>query len=277
MNRDTPLELFEKGTQLTRLGLGFPQYENDDVAIPALMDWGYAEEDARNYAMAACWEFIIPKRGMEIPNIGALPFANITDQMIREKLISCASMDDLKEAIEREIKKSVAETMVERHDLYVIPSPYISLFFEGCLENKKDISLGSKYNNWGLHGTGLAPAADMLAAVDAVVFHGDVDRKTLLDAMNADFVGYEELHDRLKYHTPKMGNDDDRADRYASWLLSAFADAVRGLKNERGGIVRAGTGSAMYYIFHAKDLGATADGKRACHCPPITLRPSISA
>ena len=34
--------------------------------------------------MAACWEFIIPGRGMEIPNIGALPFANSVDSVIRE-------------------------------------------------------------------------------------------------------------------------------------------------------------------------------------------------
>ena len=41
VNRDTPIEVYELGTQLTKLGLGFPQYENDDVAIPALEALGY--------------------------------------------------------------------------------------------------------------------------------------------------------------------------------------------------------------------------------------------
>ena len=58
------------------------------------------------------------------------------------------------------------EILAKTKNLYVIPSPFLSLFFEGCVENARDISLGCKYNNWGLHGTGLAPAADMLAAVD---------------------------------------------------------------------------------------------------------------
>lgn len=276
VGRDTPLSVYVKGTQLTRLGLGFPQYENDDVAIPGLMALGYEEKDARNYAMAACWEFIIPGRGMEIPNIGALPFANLTDRVIRERLTTCGNMEELKEAVRREIYSSVRKTVEERKDLYVIPSPWLSLFFDGCLEQERDISLGNRYNNWGLHGTGLAPAADMLAAVDAAVFHGNLAPQRLLEAMKADFVGYEELHDTLKYHCPKMGNDDDRADGLASWLLETFAQAVKGLKNQRGGIIRAGTGSAMYYIFHANELGATADGREAGVPLPANYAPSLN-
>ena len=71
MNSKTPLSVYEKGTRLTKLGLGFPQYENDDVAIPGLMALGYEEGDARSYVMAACWEFIIPGKAMDIVNIGA--------------------------------------------------------------------------------------------------------------------------------------------------------------------------------------------------------------
>ena len=40
VGKNTPLSVFERGTQLTKLGLGFPQYENDDIVIPALMQLG---------------------------------------------------------------------------------------------------------------------------------------------------------------------------------------------------------------------------------------------
>ncbi|MBR4236706.1 MAG: pyruvate formate-lyase [Clostridia bacterium] len=276
VNKDTPLRVFELGTQLTKLGLGFPQYENDDTAIPALERLGYAREDARNYAMAACWEFIIPGRGMEIPNIGALPFANTVDAVIREKLTSCADIEELKAAAEKEIYRRVREAVQACSNLYVIPSPYLSLFFDGCVENSKDISLGCTYNNWGLHGTGLAPAADMLAAVEQTVFTGSVKAEELLSAMKANFEGYDELRDLLKNRCPKMGNDDDAADKYACWLLEVFSKAVEGLKNERGGIVRAGTGSAMYYIFHANELGATADGRVQGVPLPANYAPSLN-
>lgn len=276
VNSHTPLSIFELGTELTKLGLGFPQYENDDVSIPGLMALGYAEEDARNYAMAACWEFIIPGKGMEIPNIGALAFANVVDAVIREQLPACESMDALKMHVKEAIFASVRDTLQQRQNLYVIPSPYQSLFFDGCVQQERDISLGCVYNNWGLHGTGLAPAADMLAAVEQAVFGEKLPAQTLLDAMAADFAGYEGLRGHLKNECPKMGNDDDRADGHAAWLLHTFAEAVKGLRNERGGIVRAGTGSAMYYIFHANELGSTADGRDRGVPLPANYAPSLN-
>ena len=276
VNKDTPLEVFELGTQLTKLGLGFPQYENDDVAIPGLEALGYAPEDARDYVMAACWEFIIPGKGMDIVNIGALPFANVVDRVIREHLPECASLEELKARVRDAIFADVRKTLAERQDLYVIPSPYLSLFFEGCLENGRDISLGCKYNNWGFHGTGVAPAADMLAAVEQEVFHGNTTPEALLRAMDANFEGHEALRDRLKNHCPKAGNDDDAVDGLMAWLLDTFADAVRDLKNARGGIVRPGTGSAMFYIFHADALGATADGREAGVPLPANYSPSLN-
>lgn len=73
----TPDDLLELGCELTKCGLGFPQYSNDEVVIPALVKKGYALKDARNYTVAACWEFIIPGKGIEIVNQGAvsMPYA----------------------------------------------------------------------------------------------------------------------------------------------------------------------------------------------------------
>ena len=41
--------------------------------IAALLAHGYDLEDARDYVVAACWEFIIPGRGMEVVNTGHNP------------------------------------------------------------------------------------------------------------------------------------------------------------------------------------------------------------
>ena len=56
----TPLEIFELGSQLTKRGLGFPQYNNDDVVIPGPIRVGHSPEAAHDYVVAACWEFIMP-------------------------------------------------------------------------------------------------------------------------------------------------------------------------------------------------------------------------
>ena len=41
VNKDTPIEIFELGSELTKAGLGFPQYLNDDVIIESLIRQGY--------------------------------------------------------------------------------------------------------------------------------------------------------------------------------------------------------------------------------------------
>jgi formate C-acetyltransferase len=44
-----------------------------------------------------------------------------------------------------------------------------------------------------------------------------------------------------------------------------------------GGIWRAGTGTAMFYLWHARDLGATADGRRAGEPLGTNFSPSLFA
>lgn len=276
VGKDTPLSVYERGTQLTKLGLGFPQYENDDIVIPALEALGYDQKDARNYVVAACWEFIVPGVGMDIPNIGALSFTGVVNRVIRAHLHKVSSLDELKPLVRDAIFAEVRAIADGLNNLYVIPSPYLSVFFDGCVETAKDISLGNKYNNYGIHGTGLATAADSLAAVQKMIFERGVKPDTLIAAMDADFEGYEELHHALKFECPKMGNDEDEVDEIGCWLLDTFADSLKGMVNERGGIFRAGTGSAMYYIWHAAKIGATADGRRAGEPLPANYAPTLN-
>ena len=83
VDKSTPIEVYELGTELTKEGLGFPQYANDDVVIPALQRWGYELEDARDYSVAACWEFLVPGCGMDINNIDAVSFVGALDRALR--------------------------------------------------------------------------------------------------------------------------------------------------------------------------------------------------
>ena len=70
------------------------------------------------------------------------------------------------------------------------------------------------------------------------------------------------LH-KLRYESPKLGNNDDYVDSIAVDLLDSFAFALKDRKNERKGVFRAGTGSAMYYLWHANEIGASPDDRLA--------------
>src|SRR4030042_7023876 len=98
ISAQTDLDLLGLATELTRIGLGFPQYSNADVVIPALVSHGYTFEDARDYVVAACWEFIIPGRGMEVVNIGAVSFPAAVDHAIR---VGLTAQDDFEGILDR--------------------------------------------------------------------------------------------------------------------------------------------------------------------------------
>ena len=274
VHKNTPLEQYILATELTKQGLGFPQYSNDEVVIPGLIRLGYSPEDASDYVVAACWEFIVSGKALDIPNIAAFSFAKPVQEAVYEDMEDCEDFGELKAAVKRRMEAQADELCAALGDLYVFPAPFLSLMTEGACEEGRDISEGSRYNNFGIHGTGLACAADSLAAVKKYVYdEKSISKTELLEALRANFAGHELLQNRLRYDSPKMGNNDDAADDIATELLDLFADSLEGRVNERGGIFRPGTGSAMYYILHSADVPATPDGRNdgenlACNYSP---------
>ncbi len=275
VDSETPEEIFTLGSRLTKIGLGFPQYSNDDVVIPGLHRLGYSPEDAYNYVVAACWEFIIPGQAVDIPNIDAVPLAECVKDATRQ-IASAATFDELFRLVTAEITKRVDAICAKEHDLYIVPAPMMSLMMDGCIERASDASLGSKYNNFGLHGTGIATAVDSLAALKKHYYEDrTVTADEITDAIEHNFEGHEALDEKLRKETEKFGQDVDWVDDIAVRLLDAFAESLEGRVNERGGIYRAGTGTAMYYIWHATELGATPDGRRSSEMIPANYSPSL--
>ena len=261
VDRSTPLEIFEAGTELTKEGLGFPQYANDDVVIPALQKWGYALEDARDYSVAACWEFLIPGCGMDINNIDAVSMVGSLDTALRNVAQSAAGFEDVKAEFKAEVKRR-ADALVRKYaHVEILPGPFVSVISTGCIGKARDLCKGGKYNNFGIHGTGIAVAVDSLASVNELVFERKlVTLPELVKLLDTDFAGRADVRAAAQA-APKMGNADPRADDLAKWLIGFWGHAFDGARNDRGGIFRPGTGSAMYYIWHTREVPASADGR----------------
>lgn len=257
VNKNTSEKIYELGSELTKAGLGFPQYSNDDIVIDGLVKLGYDLKDARNYVTAACWEFIIPKNGGDVANIGALSFPKIVDRCLHKYLDSCETFEDFKEKINEEIKAECDNICDNIKDLWFVPSPFMNVMMKGGIYD------GGKYNNFGIHGTGIATTSDSLAVIEKYVYNEKtISKQELIEAVDSDFEKHSEILPILRYEAPKMGNDDDKADEKATFLLHSFSTALKGRKNCRGGVFRAGTGSAMYYLWHADEIGASPDGRR---------------
>lgn len=277
VTKNTPIEQYDMGTELTKQGLGFPQYSNDEVVIPGLLAKGYDLKDARNYVVAACWEFIIPGEGMDIPNIAALSFAKVVDTGIKKHLAISNNFDVFIEAIKQEIKAELNSIVSGLKNIYTEPAPLQSLLMNGCAERGLDVSAGSKYNNYGIHGTGISTTVDSLAAIKKYVFEErSVGAQELIQAIEANFEGYDDLWLKLRFDAPKMGNDDNFVDSIAVQLLDDFSELTSGLVNDRNGCFRPGSGSAMYYLWHVKNIGASADGRKKGEALSTNFSPSLN-
>ena len=270
VNKTTPDSIYAVGTKLTKQGLGFPQYLNDDVIVPGLIKLGYTPEDASDYTVAACWEPIIPGKGADIPNQIVFSFPLEMRNAI-DGLEECPNEETLWNAVQQAIEAR-CEYIIDEHgdaDKYYfrrpLPvSPLISLMMHGCVESGKDIGrFGARYYNCGAFGAGLSTAADSMAAIRKVVFtDGTCDWSTLKKALEEDFEGHTELRNTLMA-CPKMGGDDASVNEIAARLMGYYIQALNGKPNGLGGIWRSGTGSAQNYIFDGAKCGATPDGRKA--------------
>lgn len=276
VSSETPAEIYELGTELTKAGLGFPQYSNDDIVIDALVAKGYELEDARDYVVAACWELIVPKYGMDIDNISALNFPKVINDVLhsgREFADYAAFESAVRDGIFAECDRLIGKSQLhyrsfseEGIHVWFVPSPFM------------ESMMCPKYYNFGMHGTGIATAADSMAALRKYVFEEKtVSFERLLAAVDSDFAGEPELLHTLRYDAPKMGQNQDYPDTAATYLLNCFADALDGRKNCMGGCWRAGTGSAMFYLRHVEDLPASPDGRRKGEPYGANYSPSLFA
>ncbi|MBQ7392245.1 MAG: pyruvate formate-lyase [Clostridia bacterium] len=268
VNKNTPLEVYEEGSKLTRVGLGFPQYSNDAVVIPGLVELGYDYADAVNYVVAACWEFIIPGAGDDTVNLCAFNVAGSVDKAIRKYAPTAKDFDALLVGMKQQMREDFDELIEPIKSLYYLPSPMFDL-----------LRTGRKYQNFGSHGVGIATAADSLAAVKKYVFdEKSITAEELIAAMDENFANSPELLHRLRYEAPKMGCEGgESAAELSKDVLYAFSDALAGRKNCFGGIWRAGTGTAMMYLRHANAMGATADGRLAGEPFGANFSPSLFA
>ncbi len=281
---ETPTDLLDLAAELTKIGLGFPQYSNDDKVISALVAHGYSLEDARDYTVAACWEFIIPGKGLDVVNIGAVSMPHAVDQAIRRGLCTHGSFENILGYVSEEMDRQVTAVVKRCHPFIFPPAPYYSALVDGCLERGRDISHGLVYNNFGIHGACSSNAADALAAVKTLVFDQQrVPPERLITALDTNFENDEPLRALLQNEPPKVGNNDPLADAMLVEIFNRFADACEKAKDAAGGrTVRPGSGSAMYYVWLAQGcegmpepvVGATADGRKRGELFSSSLAPS---
>lgn len=269
LDRNTSEKCLLSAAKLSGCGLGFPQYNNDEVIIPGLINFGYKTEDARDYTVAACWEFVI-KNGNDLPNIDAINFAYVADIAIRKLLREKLPFELLADEIRNAMRSTFAECQKKWKEFYIAPGPLFSAFEDVAIQCGCDIATEAGYHHHiGVHGCGSSTAADSIATVKRLVYdEKSIAPEELLSALENNFAGFEDLQKRLKECDTKVGCSSKDADDALKMMFDIFAEVLGEVKdNGYGGKMRPGSGSAMYYVWFTqrKDRGqyleATADGR----------------
>jgi formate C-acetyltransferase len=104
---------------------------------------------------------------------------------------------------------------------------------------------------------GLADTADSLGVIDKLIYR---DKKItwdqLLEAIKANWEGYENLRQLCINTVPKYGNDDDFADAWAAWVMDTWQDSIDWINTQKD----------LLPSWGGKWLGKSAVGQKNIQC-----------
>lgn len=282
VHRNTPDKLWNEIADTLAVGTGLPSLYNDDVVCVALQKIGISPEDSHDYCMNGCNQIdILGKSHMgledgEVIFTKCLEFAlhNGVDTMSGER-ISIETGDptafDTYERFERAFTEqlefvtynSCSSANRWQHTRGVFqPHPLRSCLIEGCLEKGRDYRNGGPlYNHAQILAEGIADTGDSLYAVKKLVF--DEKKYTmsdLINALNANFEGYEKLRHDFK-NCEKFGNDIEAVDEITAKALNRFFTVLKRNNTYRGGVFTGGCSTFNRAANYGRQTGALPNGK----------------
>ena len=205
-------------------------FVSDVPRVKGLMKYsGFSERDATSYSMIGCNEIALPGGivfGFDPMNI--LRSVERTFHEFRDKVINAATFDDFMKIYERVLSEDLWEAEAISHGLQNIRSRDVnivsSVFIDGCIKNAASVTQGgaTKYTALG-DLIGIPNVIDSLAIVKQFVYDEKlVGMEELCDALDADWVGYEDLRNLILHKGKFFGNDDDTSNEAARLFTSAL-------------------------------------------------------
>ena len=250
-----PNKFLRKVVELIRLGTGFPAFHNDDIGIRMVMNKGIPLREAFDWNPCGCVETNLEGRlrhytALADINLGGTIELVMTNGVNRKygKKISVEtgdpaafkSYEEFKEAVKEQLRYEVRAVVKGSHVIDNVCMdrivPALSLSFRDCIENCSDYAWGgAKYNTGnGIIMIGVADLINSMAAIRHLVYEEkSVTMEQMVKALDADFVGYEDIQ-KLCQEAPKYGNDNEMVDDIAGEMFTFIADEIESYKSKFG-------------------------------------------
>lgn len=284
LHNNTPRQLYrELGRFMFTPGMLTPSFFNDDTLFGVLRDSGIAEADLPDYSVAGCQEPLIMGKDngnttnswFNLPKVLELTLTGGSSLLTGKEIGTFVdksgdnALDDIIGLFYKNAE-SFARLMAQAANGASLALSHLRVPFLSCFMGGKETGIdlrhpsrqGTEYNGSGCLIHGLSVIADSFAAIDSLIKNKPEYRGKLVDALRADFVGFEDLRDFLR-SAPKFGNAVPCVDDEAAEIADKISDMVRGLDNYLGNHFRADWSSPSTHLLYGYWVGATPDGRKA--------------
>ncbi len=285
VHRNTPDSIWRAAAEALAVGTGLPCIYNDETVCPSLEKLGIPPSDSHNYCMNGCNQIdIMGKSHMGLED-GEVVFAKCLELTLNnganpmddaKKIIGIQTgdprqfktYDELERAFYRQVDymtmiATMNANLAQQTRAMYAPNPYRSCMIEGCLEKGIDYRNGGPiYNHGQILAEGIADAGDSLYAIKKLVYdEGKYTMDQLLNALDANFEGYDDLHYDFSA-CAKFGNDNEEVDAITVKTVNRFFKVLKNIHTYRGGIYTGGCSTFGRAANYGIRIGALPNGKR---------------
>ncbi|MFX1569979.1 MAG: trans-4-hydroxy-L-proline dehydratase [Promethearchaeota archaeon] len=279
----TPDRFLKRALEIVKTGFGQPSVFNCDAIIQELTRQGKSIIDARNGGASGCVESgafgkeaYILTGYFNLVKILEVTLHNGFDPLTKKQIglktgdpITFKLFDDFLEAYRKQVNHFVDIKIKGNQIIEQIwsqnPAPFLSILIDDCIKKGKDYnSGGAKYNTSYIQIVGMGSITDCLTSIKYNIYDKKIiSMEDLLKALDNNFKGYDVLHQKLVYKTPKYGNDDNYADSITTQVFNIAYNAIDNRPNTKGGVHRINLLPTTVHIYFGQVTGATPDGRIA--------------
>ncbi|NLN48126.1 MAG: glycyl radical protein [Clostridiales bacterium] len=282
LSKKNPDKFLKRALKILETGFGQPSIFNADAVIEEMLRAGKSIEDARCGGTSGCVETgafgkeaYILTGYFNLVKVLEITLNNGLDTMTGKKLgIETGDPRDFKtyeelfEAFKKQLHHFIeikirGNNVMEKLYIDNMPCPFLSITVDDCIKKAKNYNAGgARYNTRYLQGVGIGTLTDSLASIKKHVFEDKrLTMGELLDVLEKNFEGREEIRQLFLNRTPKYGNDDDYADDIMKEAFNAYYNEVNGRPTVCGGTYRIDMLPTTCHVYFGEVTGATPDGR----------------
>lgn len=283
VHENSPKEFLVKALEVVRSGLGLPAFIGDNSYINFFTNGGLPVEAARDYCATGCVDgnvqavtrtqvavfFIIPQAMDICMHNGYCRYTKETVGTQTGDVTKMETFDEFKEAVFKQIaylmemanERINVELIAERE---LFPDVFRSALMKDGVKTGKDMfNRTFDFENGAVLGAvGGVNTGNALAAIKKLIYEEKkYTMQQLLDALDADWAGYEEMQKDFK-NAPKYGNNDDYVDTLVAEVYDNHAKVCLSLPCAYGGSLQPNAISISAHQPGGAVTGATADGRK---------------